>query len=257
MQDEFERTRAPLMAHLLELRARLVKSCLFFVVTFTIAYYNAEEILRFLIKPLAEAEGAGRGLIYTGLAEAFVTYVKVAFFAALMVSVPVFLVQAYLFVAPGLYKTEKRVMAPFLAASPILFFLGAALAYYYVFPVAWRFFLSFETGAEQTALPVRLEARMSEYLSLVTQMVLAFGLAFQLPVALSLFSALGLVTPESLASRRRIAIVVIFIVAAILTPPDVISQICLALPLLVLYEISILGAKIASRAPVTNREAEG
>ena len=179
-------------------------------------------------------------LIYTGLAEAFFTYMKVSFFAGIFLTFPILLWQVWLFIAPGLYKTEKRAVWPFLIATPALFFLGGACVYYVVLPMAWPFFLSFQTTAAETVLPIQLETRVSEYLDTVMVLIFAFGLAFQLPVMLTLMAMAGLVTEKGLISFRKYAVVVIFVVAAVLTPPDVISQVILAVPLLLLYEISII-----------------
>ena len=170
-------------------------------------------------------------------------FLKVAFFAAAFVSFPVVAAQVYMFVAPGLYRSEKRAMLPFLVATPFLFVLGGALAYYLVFPAAFRFFLSFESNNGAWGLPVELEAKVSEYLSLVMKLVFAFGLAFQLPVLLTLLAKVGIVSSASLKRYRRYAYVGMFIIAAIITPPDVITQSALALPLIALYEISIQTAR--------------
>jgi len=235
----------PLYTHLAELRLRLMYSIAFFLVAFLGCYFFASDIYGFLVRPLAALyEGQEeRKLIYTGLTEAFLTYVSMAFFAALFVSFPFIAAQAYLFLAPGLYKHEKKVLLPFLIVSPILFVMGAALVYYWIFPMAWSFFLSFEQPGEAGALPIRLEARVSEYLSLVMQLMLAFGLAFQLPVVLNLLARIGIVNSRGLAAKRKYAIVIIFIIAAVITPPDVISQIGLALPMCLLYECSVLSCR--------------
>jgi sec-independent protein translocase protein TatC len=166
----------------------------------------------------------------------------VAFFGAVFFSFPIWATQLWLFIAPGLYRSEKKVITPFLVASPFLFVSGAALAYYFIFPLAWQFFISFETPAEAGTVAIQLEAKVSEYLSLVMHMILAFGIAFQLPVLLTLMAKVGIVSVDGLKRGRRYAIVGMFVVAAVITPPDVISQIGLALPLILLYEISILAA---------------
>ena len=181
-------------------------------------------------------------MIYTALYEAFFTYLKVAFFGAVFFSFPMWATQLWLFVAPGLYRSEKRAILPFLIASPFLFVLGAAMVYYFIFPLAWQFFISFETPPGSGGIPVQLEAKVGEYLSLVMHLILAFGIAFQMPVLLTLLCRVGILSVESLRKGRRYAIVGMFVFAAIITPPDIISQIGLALPLILLYEISILAA---------------
>nr|WP_245215410.1 twin-arginine translocase subunit TatC [Pararoseomonas baculiformis] len=236
----------PLIEHLLELRTRLLWSIGAFGIAFALCYYFSTSIYGFLARPLAEIlveQGGGeRRMIFTALYEAFFTYLKVALFGAIFFSFPMWATQLWLFIAPGLYKSEKKVITPFLVASPVLFVLGAALAYYFIFPLAWRFFISFETPTGAGGLPVQLEAKVSEYLSLVMHMILAFGVAFQLPVALTLMARVGIVSVDQLKRGRRYAIVGMFVVAAVITPPDIISQVGLALPLIILYELSILAA---------------
>ncbi|PIR31938.1 MAG: twin-arginine translocase subunit TatC [Alphaproteobacteria bacterium CG11_big_fil_rev_8_21_14_0_20_44_7] len=239
--------KSTIFEHLVELRARLVKSLIFFFAAFIISYYFAEEIYSFLVKPLAEAVGDNeRRMIYTGLTEAFFTYVKLALFAAFFFSFPLIGGQLYLFLAPGLYKKERKLLLPILLAAPILFFLGGAVVYYFIMPLAWEFFLSFESLGGNS-LPIQMEAKVSEYLSLVMHLIIGFGLAFQLPIILMLLVKSGAISIDYLKKQRRIAIVIIVIAAAILTPPDIISQIGLAVILYALYELSIIGARFLTK----------
>jgi sec-independent protein translocase protein TatC len=234
--------KQPITGHLIELRKRLIWVFLTMAMGTGICFLFVENIYGFLVEPLSNAmgEGSTQRLIYTGLTEAFFTYLKVAFFAGVFLTFPVLLAQIWMFIAPGLYKNEKNTFLPFLIATPILFFAGGAVVYYGVIPMAWDFFLSFQSTGEQTALPIQLEARVSEYLSLIMTLIFAFGLCFQLPVLLTLMGKAGMVSAQALASKRKYAIIITFVVAAFLTPPDVISQVGLAVPILLLYEISII-----------------
>lgn len=243
MTSEDEKTQS-LIDHLTELRKRLIWSLAAILVAFVLSYSYAGDIYAFLVHPLAVQGGSEhRELIYTGLAEAFITHIKLALWAAVMLAFPMIASQIWMFVAPGLYKHEKQAFWPFLLATPVLFFLGAWLAYGYVMPTAWKFFLSFESAGGQGQLPIHFLPRVAEYLSLSMGFILAFGLSFQMPVLLLLLVRAGLVPVALLVKGRRYAIVINFIIAAVLTPPDVFSQLCLAIPLVILYEISILLAR--------------
>jgi len=249
MNDE-KTNKTSFVGHLTELRSRLVKSiiCLFFF--FVICYFFAENIYGFLVEPYAEAvkdDEVNRRLIFTALHETFITYLKVAFFAAMYISSPIILTQIWKFIAPGLYKNEKRALLPYLIATPTLFLLGGMLVYYLVMPLMIKFFLSFETSAQINSLAIQLEPKVNEYLSLIMRLIFAFGISFQLPVLLSLLARVGFVDSEYLKKRRKYVIIIIFVVAAILTPPDPITQIGLGIPLLILYELSILSVKIMEK----------
>lgn len=238
-------TPQPLLHHLIELRQRLIYAFLGFFAAFAFCYAFAEDIFQFLVQPLATLlqEKGHRRLIYTGLTEAFLTYIKVAAFAAAFLSFPVVASQLWMFMAPGLYRKERKVFIPLLLATPVLFLIGAAFAYYIIFPTAYAFFLSFETPASTDQLPIQLEAKVNEYLSFVMRLIFAFGISFELPVLLTLLANAGMVTSQGLIAKWRFAVVGIFVVAAITTPPDMLSMVGLAIPLVILYGLSILMVK--------------
>lgn len=246
-----------LIGHLKELRKRILIIVVSFLVATIFSYLLVEEIYKFLVKPLAEAIGdeSNRKIIYTGLAEAFITYLKLAIFTGLVISFPVLAYQIYAFCAPGMYVHEKRFFVPFLFLSPTLFMVGAAFVYYFLFPMAWKFFLSYEMPGGNGNLPIVLEAKISEYLSLVTTMILAFGITFQLPLVVILLFKFGIVSVEQMMKFRKYAVVLILTVAAFLTPPDVLSQLALATPLYLLYEFSIFFCKLIDKSKTRTETA--
>jgi len=238
------------ISHITELRSRLIHSFIFLFVFFIFCYFFAEYLYGFLVEPYAQAvknDSIQRRLIFTALQETFLTYLRVAFFASFFVTSPFILIQIWKFIAPGLYDHEKIAIMPYLVITPILFFLGGALVYYLIMPLAIKFFLSFESSGIITNLPIQLEAKVNEYLSLIMKLIFAFGLSFQLPVVLSLLARIGFVDSKYLKERRKYFIVIIFAAAAILTPPDPVTQIGLAIPLLILYELSIFSVKIIEK----------
>ena len=246
------------VSHLAELRKRLINSFIFLVVFFVGCYFFAEYIYGFLVEPYANAvknDETNRRLIFTALQETFLTYLKVTFFTAFFVTCPFILMQLWKFIAPGLYKHEKNAILPYLVLTPILFFLGGMLVYYLIMPLAIKFFLSFESSGISTNLPIQLEAKVNEYLSLVMKLIFAFGISFQLPVVLSLLARIGLVDSSFLKQRRKYVVVIIFAAAALLTPPDPITQIGLAIPLLILYELSIISVKLIENRNLKNSDA--
>jgi sec-independent protein translocase protein TatC len=237
-----------LLEHLLELRKRLMLCFAALLLTSCGAYMVAPQIYAFLVHPLATAlEGEGRRMIYTGLTEAFMTYMRLSVFAGAFVAMPFIIYQIWLFIVPGLYKQEKKAFLPFLVATPLLFFGGASFVYFVVIPMAWKFFTGFETLGSSTTLPIQLEARVSEYLALVMQLMFAFGICFQLPVLMTLLGRAGILHSSALVGKRRHAVVGALILSAFFTPPDVFSQLMLAVPLMGLYEISIVLMKLQER----------
>ena len=246
------------ISHLAELRKRLIHSFIFLIIFFIGSYIFAEHLYGFLVEPFAQAvrdDGTERRLIFTALQETFLTYLKVSFFAAFFVTSPFILIQIWKFIAPGLYKHEKIAILPYLVLTPILFFLGGMLVYYLIMPLAIKFFLSFESSGLSTNLPIQLEAKVNEYLSLVMKLIFAFGISFQLPVVLSLLARVGVVDSQFLKERRKYVVVIIFAAAAILTPPDPITQIGLAIPLLILYELSIFSVRFIENKQLEKEDA--
>jgi len=257
-EAELESSKAPLLEHLVELRNRIVYSMIAFVLCFIVCYAFAQPIYLFLTQPLADALAGqvGRQMIFTALYEAFFTYVRVAAFGALCLAFPFMAAQLWWFIAPGLYRHERAAFWPFLLATPVMFILGAAFVYYLILPYAIRFFLGFETPGGNGALPIELQARVGEYLSFVMTLIFAFGFCFELPVLLTLLGRVGIVTSAGLSGARRYAIVGVVAIAAVVTPPDVFSQIALSVPLIGLYEVSIWLVYLMERGRAKREAAE-
>jgi sec-independent protein translocase protein TatC len=257
-QEEVDSTEAPLIEHLSELRSRLMKAMIGFAIMFIVSFIFATQIFNFLLVPFERAVGEVQEvqLIYTAPQEYFFVQLKIGLFGGFCMAFPVIAGQLYAFVAPGLYRNERGAFLPFLVASPILFILGGCLVYFLVMPMAMQFFLSMEQTAAEGQASIQLVAKVSEYLGLIMTLIFAFGLCFQLPVLMTLLARVGLATSEGLKRKRKYAVVGTFAVAAILTPPDPISQIGLALPTLLLYEISIYCAKVVERKREERDEEE-
>ncbi len=249
-QDDIEASRAPLIEHLIELRQRLLRAMAAIFVAFLVCFYFASTIFNILVVPYERAAGPLREikLIYTAPQEYFFTQMKLALFGALFLAFPIIANQIYKFAAPGLYKNERRAFLPFLVATPVLFALGAMLVYFAVMPLAMKFFLSMEQHGGPGRASIELLPKVNEYLGLIMTLIFAFGLVFQLPVIMTLLARAGIITSEALKGKRKWAIVISFIVAAVLTPPDPLSQISLALPTIALYEISVIAVRFIERA---------